>query len=344
MKSLALFLALSAVGCSDVHALPLIDAGSPLVPDSAPSPSRSCRVASPSPMPAWAGEGCYCDGPFAVRGTFAYRQTYRLETIDISVPGAPRLLGSQASHAFYSSDVGVVGDVLFTAGGAMERFDLRDPAHPTSLGVLDIGGQATAMAIDGARVVAAIARDATSSALVPIDAHDPRAPVVGRAVELGALGVGTIALRGTLAFAAARDAGGASRIVAIDFADVRAPRMLGTLATSVSWLASVGVHDSRLFIGGLDTGVRAIDVSDPSAMRDLGVVIAAAPGEQAVAVTGDVLVVSGSGLALYDLASPGLAPLGHTDVAANAPHALIADGQLLGSSGSALFSIPLDCR
>jgi hypothetical protein len=343
-RFLSLSLSLSIAACSGSHDLPITDAGSP--PGDAGPTTRACHLASPAPTPAFAGEGCYCDGPFVVRGDLAYRQSYMLEVIDVSMPGAPRLVGSVAQQAVFSTDVDVVGDVLFASGGVLERFDLSDPRAPLSLGTTDVGGNVEAMTTLGARMAVAITREDMTHAIVPIDVTDPRAPIVGTAVELGPLSAGSLAMRGTTVLAAALDttvAMGTSRIVAVDVADVHAARTVGTLDAPVDFLASAGVHDTRLFVGGIETGVHAYDVSDPTSMRDLGVVIDAMPGAQAVAVSGDVLVVSGSGLALYDLASPSLAFLGRTDPTSDSPHAIVTGTQLLGSGGNALFSVPLTC-
>jgi len=331
------------VGCSGAHLQSLSDAGAE-GPDAAPV-VRSCHLGSPPPAPAFAGEGCYCDGPFAVRGGVAYRQSYMLEVIDVSTAGAPHLVTSLPSHAFYASDVGIVGDVLVSAGGALELFDLRAPLAPVSLGTVDVGGEVHAMAVSNGRIVVSITRADQSNALVVLDASDPRAVRVGAALELGALGVGSLAMRGTVAFGAAMDLTGTtpSRVVAIETADVSTPRMLGSLVAPVTYLATVGLHDTRLFVSGLETGVRVVDVADPAAMRDLGVAIEGVPGAMAVAVTNDVLVVAGQGLSLYDLSTPTLTPMGRTEPTADSPHAMIVGNQLLGSGGNALFSIPLAC-
>lgn len=332
--------------CSGAHVIDPAPDAAP-VPSDAGAATRSCHLGSPAPAPAFAGEGCYCDGPFVVRGDLAYRQSYMLEVIDVSTPGSPHLVTSVSSQAVFAADVAVEGDVLFAAGGVLERFDLADPRAPVSLGALEVGGHVEAMALAEHRLVVSISRDDLTHALVAIDVTSPRTPVLGAASELGAFDVSTIAMRGTIALAAAMDtsgAGASAQILALDARDVAAPRRVGALDANVSFLASVGVHDTRLFVGGLETGVTAIDVGDPSAMRTLGVVIPATPGAQAVAISGDVLVVSGQGLSLYDLAAPGLSPLGHADPTSDSPHAAIAGAQLLGSGGNALFSIPLDCR
>ena len=343
--ALASVVALALPGCSGAHTLPSEDAGAPSGDADAPVP-RACRLASPAPAPAFAGQGCYCDGPFVVRGTLAYRQSYELEVIDVSVPGAPRLVTSVPQQAVFSTDVDVVGEVLFASGGVLERFDLADPIAPVSLGVTDVGGHVEAMATLGSRMVVSITREDRSHAIVPIDVTDPRRPVLGTPVELGTLGAGSVAMRGTIALAAALDtsvASGPARLVAIDVADVRAARVVGTLETTSSFLSSVAVHDERLFVGGIETGVRAFDVSDPAAMRDLGIVVPSTPGQQAVTISGDVLVVSGQGLGLYDLSAPGLPFLGRTDPTSDSPHAQLAGAQLLGSGGNNMFSVPLTC-
>ena len=343
MKSFAPVLALAFAGCSGAHVLET-DGGT-VSPDAAPI-TQTCHLASPPPLPAFAGEGCYCDGPFVVRGETAYRQSYHLEVIDVSVPGAPRLVTSLASSAVFADDIDVLGDVLFTAGGSLERFDLADPHAPVSLGATDVGGFVESMAVGAARVVVVVTRENQSHALVPIDASDPRAIRLGTPLELGHYGVGAIAMRGSVAFGVAMDTTVAStiaRVIAIDVGDTSAPRMVGTLDTPVAYLTSVGIHDSRLFVSGIESGVRAIEIGDPTAMRDLGLVLADEPGAQAVAITGDVLVVAGSGLRLYDLSSAAMTLLGRTDPTSDSPHAVVTRTQLLGSGGNALFSIPLAC-
>lgn len=347
LASVSLLFVSVASGCSTAHGVePGGDAGS--LGDAAPdAAAHACHLASPAPEPVFAGEGCYCDGPFVVRGDVAYRQSFMLEVIDVSVPGAPQLVTSVSSSAVFAADLAIVGDVLFTAGGSVERFDLTDPRAPVSLGTIELGGHVEAMALGAQRLVASITREDGTRALVAVDVRDPRGPVIGGSVELGARSVSTIAMHGTIALAAAMDASGSgasAQILALDASAAAAPRVVGTLETALSYLASVAVHDDRLFVGGIETGVRAIDVGDPSAMRELGLVVASVPGQQAVSVSGDVLVVSGQGLSLFDLGSPELALLGQTAPTFDSPHAALAGAQLLGSGGNALFSVPLDCE
>jgi hypothetical protein len=349
MTRLPFLLAIAVAGCSGAHVIDADtgsldrDGGGLVLPDAAPG---SCHLASPPPLPAFAGEGCYCDGPFVVRGDVAYRQSYQLEVIDVSVPGAPQLVTSLTSSAVFADDIDIVGDVLFTAGGSLERFDLADPRAPVSLGRTDLGGFVESMAAGPSRVVVAMTREDRSHVLLSIDASDPRAIHLGTPLALDVYGVGAMALLGNVAFGVAMDGTGGSRVarvIAVDVADIMAPRVLGTLDTPVAYLASVGIHDRRLFVSGIESGVRAIDISDPTALRDLGLVLADEPGAQAVAVTGDVLVVAGSGLRLYDLSTPAMTLLGRTDPTSDSPHAVVTRNQLLGSGGNALFSIPLAC-
>jgi hypothetical protein len=346
MKHFACGLLSLTLGCSGAHLLE-VDGGASAdaAPDAAPV-SRVCRLPPAATPAVLAGEGCYCDGPFVVRGDLAYRQSFLLEVIDVGVPGAPQLVASVPSRAVFAADVAVIGDVLFAAGGELESFDLADPRAPVSRGLTALGGQVEAMATDDTRLLVVITREDQSHALVTIDATDPRALHIGGALELGTDTVQTLALRGDFAFAIAMDltgAAGTARVISFDVSDAAAPRMLDALPAEVGWLASLGLHDHRLFVSGIETNVTAIDVSDPSALRDLGVVLEITSGARAVAISGDVLVVGGSSLELYDLAAPGMTSLGATEVVSDTPHAVVTGTQLLGSGGNALFSIPLAC-
>jgi hypothetical protein len=354
---LALLLVLA--GCSGSHVAPPIDAG--VLSDAAPvdaarppedaasardafvAPS-GCRLAMPGVAPTPVGEGCFCDGPFAVRGDFAYRLSFMLEVIDLGDPDHPVLVTSVAEEARYSSDVEIVGDVLFAAGGALERFDLTDPRAPVSLGVVDLGGEATALAVDGARLVVAILREDMTHAVLAIDATDPRALVIGAPIELDANEASALALDGGIAFAVLQDATTAASTFAS--IDLEGATIADTLPLAPgSSLSAIVAHAGHVFISHLGDGVTLVDATDPAALADLGRIALDATTVFSLGLTGDRLIVlGGGGVWLYDASIPrALVPLGSADWAFDVGHGELFGTHLLVSGGNALVSLPLVC-
>lgn len=346
---------LSVAGCTGSHVAPMGDAG--IATDAAPADAAlvidasapdahvamGCRLAMPDVEPTSVGEGCFCDGPFAVRNDVAYRLSFMLEVIDLADADHPVLVTSAAQEARYSADVEIVDDVLFAAGGALERFDLTSPLAPVSLGLVDLGGEATALAADGADLVVAIRRGDMSHAIIAIDATDPRALVLGAPIELGVNEASALALEGSTAFAIVQDAGtAASSLLAIDLAG-------GSVADTISLgtgssLAAIVAHAGHVFVSHLSDGARLFDAASPAALVDLGPVALEATTVFSLASTGDRLIVLGGGAWLYDMSSPrALAPLGHADWASDLGHAELFGSNLLVSGGNALVSLPLTC-
>ncbi len=334
---------LALAGCTGSHVAPRADAGAST--DAAPDSSiaTTCRLTATTSTPGSAGEGCYCDGPFAVRGEVAYRLSFMLEVIDLHDADHPVLVTSVPQEARYSNDVEIVGDVLFAAGGALERFDLSDPLAPVSMGAVDLGGEATAMGVDGDQLVIAIRRDDGSHAIVAIDASDPRALVIGAPIELGANEASALTRAGSTAFAILQDvaAGGAS-LAAIDLAT---GRIASTLPQgSAASLSAIVAHRGHLFVSRLGEGVQLVDATTPTALVDLGLVALEVTNAFSLDLTGDRLVVLGGGAWLYDVSDPrALVPLGATDWTSDLGHAELLGDHLLVSGGNQLVSLPLAC-
>jgi hypothetical protein len=358
MKMLPLPLALLLLtACTDSHTADdagLLDDAAVLPPDAALDAGprdtgtfdSGCRLTEEALFSAQVGEGCFCDGPFVVQGELAYRLSFALEVIDLNEPSAPVLVISVPQRASFSSDIAIVGDVLFTAGGALERFDLADPRAPVSIDLIELDGSATAMAVDGASMAVAIRRDDGSHAILAIDASDPRALVIGAPIELGNGEVGTLLVRGDVAFAAVTDVSGEASLLAIDLLE---GVTLDSIARGTGSLTAMVAHAGHLFVSDLSDGVTLIDATDPSALVDLGVIPLETEYVFSLGLSGDRLVVMGDGAWLYDASNPrALRPLGHAALASDRGHAgLLVDGDretLVLSGGNGLTTVPLVCE
>ncbi len=285
------------------------------------------------------------DGPFAIRGTYAYRLSAdAIEPIDISTPGAPRAAGYVTTMARGGADVAIVGDVLLAAGAVIEAFDLSTATAPRSIGTSDVGGRVTAMVIDAPLGIAAISRTDGSSALVKLDASNPRALHVAGALELGAGSVGTVVLDGTTAFALWNPTDAFGTLLVSADASGATPRMLDMLPVDVGLQTRLARHGTALYANSDFGRLVTFDVHDPTAMTLVGEtdVTNHVPG---VAVAGDLLLVSHPWIDLFDLSLPGLAPLGTIDMGSQVIwHAELVGNELVMSGVNGLITVGLDCR
>lgn len=353
------FTLLLLTACTDSHTVgddagPREDTRPSLADASAPDASiaidagAGCRLGDGSPSPS-VGEGCFCDGPFVVRDALAYRLSFALEVIDVGDPSAPTLLTSVPQQASFASDIAIVGDVLFAAGGALERFELSNPRAPTSLGTIELGGGATAMAVEGDAMVVALRRDDASHAVLAIDASDPRALTMRAPIELGSREASVLVLRGDVAFAVVTDETAEASVIALDLLEGLVLDTLPRRAGSGN-LAAMVETAGHLFVSDLSAGVSLIDASDPSALVDRGLVPLETEFVFSIDRSGERLAVMGNGVWLYDATDPrALRPLGHSELASDRGHAaLLRDPSgaetLLTSGGNGLTAIPLDCE
>jgi len=308
----------------------------------------ACRLTDVVTSPPSVGEGCFCDGPFVLRGELVYRLSFALEVIDVSDLSAPVLVTSVPQQASYSLDIAIVGDVLFTAGGALERFDLTESRAPVSMGLIELGGSVTAMAVDGASMVLAIRRDDATHAILAIDASDPRALVMGEPIEVDTREATALVVRGDVAFAVLTDESAEASVVSLDLLE---GVVLDTIArrTGSGNLAAIVDHAGHLFVSDLSEGVTLIDARDPGALIDRGLVPLETEYVFSLGLSEERLVVMGSGIWLYDATDPrALAPLGHAELASDRGHATLLRGvdgseTLLTSGGNGLSVIPLVC-
>lgn len=348
-------LALALVtGCPGSHEAPAdggsdarapVDAPSPIdVPTPIDAPPGACRLEDPAEPPPAVGEGCFCNGPFAVRGSFAYRLAFMLEAIDLSDPDAPVVVTSVANEARYSTAVAIVDDVLFAAGGALEAFDLSDPRAPTSLGAIALDGEAVAMAVDGERLVVAIRRPDESHAILGIDASDPRDVTLGPLVEIGTSAPNALAVGGTVAYAVLMAIpSGAPSLVSVDLVEGVVLDELDRPMGAAS-LPAMALLPGTLFVSAIGHGVDRIDVTDPSSLVALGPVSEATMSVFSLGLTGDRLMVMGDGVALFDASDPrALVPLGRATSASDLGHAEIVGTHLVVSGGNSLSALPLTC-
>ena len=210
-----------------------------------------------------------------------------LRVIDISVPGAPAVVGSLDTPGELNALV-LAGDVTYLADGSggFHAVDISDPAAPALLASLATPGEAVSLDPSGDHVYLAESMD-RGALLRRIDVRDPAAPALGESVTMGGTAAG-VDVEGELAYVAGRDGG----LQIFHIADRLAPPVGLSLTDTVYPALSLAVSGDLAFVG---TGgyyyeipeghLEIIDIADPAAPAVLDCV--SLPWLLDVAVAGD---------------------------------------------------------
>lgn len=225
--------------------------------------------------PAWLGELPLDPATISVDGTTGWVGTLGgdLVSVDLSVPGAPLVMGRLALGAVAQSIVVHSPGRLLVAvatgdglGGDLLVVDVTAPAAAVVIGAARLGAPAVGVASDGS--TAAVA---TTSELITVDLADPAHPLPLAAVPIPATRIADawsphrvsagLHLAGGLAWVAAGD-----RLLGYDLRRPRWPRLV-----SATQLSSVGVESGALTVDGArafgystyDATIAELDLSQP---------------------------------------------------------------------------------
>lgn len=216
----------------------------------------------------------------------------RLEVLDISKPGAPRLVGGGETEEFYEK-FAVSGSFACAAAdsGKLLVLDVADPAHPQVVGTYRFDTGPTGLAVLEQHAYVTL----SGGGLLVFDLSHPEAPrLAGRLKTKGNM-MGGIAISGHYAFIA-------DGLTVVDISDPSAPQLISHLDLSVSAVALSGGY-ACLAAG--NAGLQVFDVSDPARPKWVAAV-ETGQGTSDVAVSGKYVYVSDSraGLSLIDLSDP----------------------------------------
>ena len=210
----------------------------------------------------------------AVAGSFAYIVGLTsLQVIDVSIPTAPRLVGSvDLPGGMYGNDIALAGDRAFVLRDpcGLCVVDVSHPEAPALRGGLDASGNYPGgVAASGDHVVLG-EYSYPDSRLWVIDVADPDTPRI-EGVVLVEGSVDDLATAGSLVYVAARRGG----LAVVDVADPAAPRVLGQAVTVVPEAKEVAVAGSYAYVGelhdsGVANGLWVFDVASPSSPRVVG--------------------------------------------------------------------------
>ncbi|MGH2380657.1 MAG: hypothetical protein ACRDG7_05490 [Candidatus Limnocylindria bacterium] len=203
--------------------------------------------------------------------------------LELSNPGTPAMVGSVATGG-YSFAVAADGTTAYIADGwgGLRIVDLSDRSQPRLLASVPTAGWAQDVALE--RDLAFVA--AGSQGLLIADVSDPRAPRALSTAPLVGRQAVQVAVAGGLAFVVDPFEG----LEIVDMAAPAAPRWLGTWQPLLEGWGAAPSGD-RVFVAAGKSGLRVVDASDPTHLRDLG----AAPTvsmANAVAAVDDQLLVS----------------------------------------------------
>lgn len=209
-----------------------------------------------------------------VAGHYAYvaAQTAGLRVIDVSDPAAPVEVGAYETGGRLAWDVHVAGHPSSGSGqryaylvdwAGLQIVDVSDPTHPAPVGILDTPGLAQGVYVAGQYAYVAD----EEAGLEIIDVSDPTTPTL----------VGTYDTPGRASnvhvidnYAYVADVGS---LQVVDVSNSTAPERVGVFDRPgfPSWVVNVDVADGHAYVvGGWDSSMRVVGISDPAAPRQTG--------------------------------------------------------------------------
>jgi hypothetical protein len=183
-----------------------------------------------------------------------------LQTIDVSDPSAPIVLGSLGLT--WPWGVAIAGAIAYVADGSsgLRVISIADPAHPQLIGQLSTPAEARGVAVSGNLAYVA---DYTAGLLI-VDVSDPQHPhLISQLDTPGS--ANRLATSGGYAYVA----GGSAGLQVIRIADPDHPAILGRVDTPDS-ASDVAVQGSYAYVADGGVGLSVIDVSHPLMPRIAG--------------------------------------------------------------------------
>lgn len=245
----------------------------------------------------------------------------RLLIVDVSNPERPTVLGQSAVLPDVVMGIAVDGDLVYLANGTEGGLcvvDVRDPANPSLLGVVDTPGDAQGVAVAGTVVLVAD----RSTGLLAYDVADPSAPRFLDAFDTPGA-AHSVTVEAGLAYVADEFAG----LQIIDVSDPSDLRRAGEYDTP-DWAHGVTVEGSLAYVADRGTGVVVLDVSNPNDPRLLREQPTGGDA-YAVAVAGDRIFVAAeaAGVRVFDAPAPGaMQEIYAIDTPGSAHGLVLADG------------------
>ncbi|MCA9728623.1 MAG: hypothetical protein KC729_13120, partial [Candidatus Eisenbacteria bacterium] len=189
-------------------------------------------------LPGWSTD-------VAVQGGRAYvaMEIGGLQVVDVSLPTAPRLLGTAVTGGNYGVEVSGDYAYLSNSSSGLAIVDVSNPESPAILGSVDTPGYAHALAVEGAYAYVADG----AGGLVVVDRADPTDPHM--VDQLGLPNAQGVWVAGEHAYVAERDRG----MAVLDITIPDDPQLVGKVA--VPLCRDVVTSDSYAYVAredGLD--------------------------------------------------------------------------------------------
>lgn len=216
----------------------------------------------------------------------------RLRILDVSIPGAPVSLGSVEIPGKPISDVRVSGSHAFVANHyhGLVIVDVADPAAPTIVSSMDLGGIVIDVEISGDFAYFVMA--SYPEGLKVVDVSDPASPQLVASLAPVAREARIV---GTLLLLAAYEEG----LQVFDIADPAAPQLLASVP-AIDRVTAVTMAGDLAYL--IDGGLRVVDLSNPSHPIPLGSIV---HGWESIEIVGHyALFPTSDGLSTVDVSLP----------------------------------------
>ena len=216
-----------------------------------------------------------------VKNKRAYLLGDSLSILDVSQPTAPRWLGSLDGFKF-SDDLAIGSRLAFAAQSVndLRVADISNPSSPKFVHQANFAGGVTNVAADG-NVVFAIGQ----SVLRIFDYASPTAPKL-LAESTIAGGATDMALSGSHLFITQNN----GQIVSVDVSNRTAPTIAGNFGIG-RIPSAITIAANRAYIaGGIEGGLRILDISQPDKLRQIGQ-LTIAGNSNAIAIDGNFVML-----------------------------------------------------
>jgi hypothetical protein len=208
----------------------------------------------------------------AVAGGYAYvADVYDgVRIVDVSDPASPAEAGSYKGEAYtvYVGSVAAVGNLVYAGGtsfqGRLDIINAAYPAAPVVLGTYELPGTAGRMTVVGQHAFIADGE----SGLRIVNVCNPVAPFE-TAFEEAPDGVYEVAVQGQFAYALGFPWVLGAPLHIFSVADPAHPTRVSTYRTP-AYADDVEVSGRYAYVAAMNMGLRVIDVSDPSAPSETG--------------------------------------------------------------------------
>lgn len=244
-------------------------------------------------------------GSIVVSGNYAYVPSgpSGLQILDVSDPDQPRRVSRYVSE-FQSQPgrVAVLGEHAYLAGERLEVINIRDPRHPTRVGVTDSGGGgAWAFAVSNTHAYLAGYADSEVQVFAISDPQEPRR------VATVPVSATALAVAGTRLYAANGESfevwnvAMPSQSVRVSTIPLNGRGQSLALAGNHAVVAYESTERNGQITG---SGLQIIDIREPGKPRTAGSYPTGAPATAAAVAGHRALVVVGQALEVIDLSDP----------------------------------------